>query len=155
MKTNLLKAIALAIVMSTCLNCSVESSFEPVEQTTMVSEIAIIQNFNDTFENAPDASDITEVPCDGQNPKSRVTNNGNDLVNFEIFDAEGSLLGSVYNLNPGEVSDWKVFPVGVTTFKVSTSMSVKPVRIDMGICMAYDVSINEYNQLDTDIPDQL
>lgn len=142
MKTNLLKAIAFAIVMTPLYNCAVE----PIEQQVLQEELSTIEIENEI--------DLT-TPCVGQNPQARVTNNNDIDVNFEIHDSLGNLLDAVYGLNPGEVSDWKNFPVGVTTFTVSTAESSKPVTISMGVCMAYDVTINENNQLDTDIPIQL
>ncbi|MCK7590893.1 hypothetical protein M0G43_09950 [Subsaxibacter sp. CAU 1640] len=138
MKTNLLKAVAFAMVMTPLYNCSVE----PVEQELQLAEIANEQTLDDT-------------PCSGEDPKARVTNDSDNVVNFEIFDGNGALVNYVYGLNPGETSDWRTFPVGITTFSISTSESSKPVRIDMGLCMAYDVTINENNQLDTDVPIQL
>lgn len=141
MKTNLLKAIAFAIVMSPLYNCSVE----PLEH--------LIQEEVSTIEIANEIDLAT--PCVGQNPKARVTNNSDNDVNFEIHDSLGNLLDAVYGLNPGEVSDWKNFPSGVTTFTVSTVESSKTVTITMGICMAYDVAIDENNHLNTDIPIQL
>lgn len=141
MKTNLLKATALAIVMTAFYNCSVES---------IDSNQTIPEQISLNFDSALDG-----VPCVDQQPRSRISNNGDEIVNFEIFDSEGILLKSVYDLNPGDVSEWQSFPAGLTTFSVTTSVTSKPVRIDMGNCMIYDVSIDANYQLDTDVPIQL
>lgn len=139
MKTNnLLKAIALAIVMTPLYNCSIEAIEELQQETNQLT----------TTLNAVDV-------CNAQIPKSRITNNSNQIVDFEIHDANGILVNYVYGLNPGDTSDWKTFPVGMTTFTISTSESVKPVNIDMGTCMAYDVAIDVNNQLNTSSATQL
>ena len=142
MKTNLLRAYALAFAMIPLYNCSVE----PVEQ--IVPEQLITETFI-----APLVNDDTV--CIGELPKSRVTNNSDFIVNYEVRDAEGALLNYVYDLNPGQISDWKTFPAGVTSFSLSTSETSKSVTIDMGSCMAYDVEIDENRQLNTDVPIQL
>lgn len=144
MKTNLLRAYALAFAMIPLYNCSVE----PVEQ--MASEQVLIETFT-----APLFNENDNTVCVGELPKSRVTNNSEFIVDYEVRDAAGVLVTYVYDLNPGEISAWKTFPVGVTTFSLSTSETSKAVVIDMGTCMAYDVEINENRQLNTDVPIQL
>ncbi len=141
MKNNLLKAVALAIVMTPLYNCSIEPTDQFQQELVTEQSMSLLLN--------------PVTPCSGEDPKSRITNDGDSLVNFEIHDANGALINYVYGLNPGQTSDWKTFPVGVVTFTVSTSESSKPIIIDMGTCMAYDVTINEDNQLDTGTPIQL
>lgn len=144
MKTNLLRAYAMAFAMIPLYNCSVE----PVEQ--MVPEQIIIETSTTTLFNEND-----NTVCVGELPKSRVTNNSEFIVNYEVRNADGDLITYVYDLNPGQISDWKTFPVGVTTFSLSTSETTKAVTIDMGTCMAYDVEIDENRQLNTDVAIQL
>ena len=67
MKTNLLKAIAFAIVMTPLYNCSVE----PVEQLQQ-QELTLEQSVTSLTDEAP--------PCSGEDPKSRVTNNSDNVV---------------------------------------------------------------------------
>ncbi len=140
MKTNLLKAFALALLVPTLTNCSVEPMEQLNQENNSIIEIA--SQFD------------SDTPCIGLNPKARILNNSDHDVDFEIHDSTGNLIDAVYGLNPGELSDWKTFPVGITSFTVSTIQSFKIVTIDMGNCMAYDVTINENNQLNTDIPIQ-
>jgi len=127
--------IACAILLTTFYNCSIEA----VEQLT--SEVLLIEN---------EVNSVTDVmSCDGDDPKSRITNNSDLIVDFEILDMNGVLLTHAYGVNPGEVSEWKMFPIGLTNFKISTSESVKVVSINMLECMTYDVAINENNHLNT------
>ena len=139
---NLLKAIACAVVISTCYNCSVESA-EAIQEESLVTQEEI-SNFE-----AP------EVLCANQDPQAVLTNNSLLSVDFEVFDQFGLLMTHAYGVPAGDVSPTLTFPDGVTTFVVSTSASTKEVKIDMGNCMIYDVVINENNNLSTDVPTAL
>lgn len=139
---NLLKAIACAVVISTCYNCSVEST-ETIQEESIVSQ----EEIND-FE-------IPEVLCSNQDPQAVLTNNSLLSVDFEVFDQFGLLMTHAYGVPAGAVSPTLSFPDGVTTFVISTSASSKEVKIDMANCTIYDVVINENNHLNTAIPTQL
>ncbi|MBR9846438.1 MAG: hypothetical protein GYB35_10225 [Algicola sp.] len=136
---NLLKAIACAVVISTCYNCSVEYA-DSIQEESLVSQ----EEIND-FE-------IPEVLCTNQDPQAVLTNNSLLSVDFEVFDQFGLLMTHAYGVPAGGVSPTLTFPDGVTTFIVSTSATAKEVKIDMGNCMVYEVTINENNSLDTDVP---
>ncbi|WP_435412543.1 hypothetical protein [Psychroserpens mesophilus] len=140
---NLLKAIACAVVISTCYNCSVESAAESMQEDSIVSQEEIID-----FE-------MLEELCSNQDPQAVLTNNSLLSVDFEVFDQFGLLMTHAYGVPAGGVSPTLTFPDGVTTFIVSTSASEKEVKIDMDNCMIYDVVINENNNLNTDVPTQL
>ena len=139
---NLLKAIAYAIVISTCYNCSVESA-ETIQDESIVSQVE-----TNTF-------DMPDVLCTNQDPQAVLTNNSLLSVDFEVFDQFGLLMTHAYGVPAGNVSPTLTFPDGVTTFVISTSASFKEIEIDMGNCMIYEVVINENNNLDTDVPNQL
>ncbi len=141
MKTNLLKTIALAMVMTPFYNCSYEQFSQPNNDVIPIES---------TFE-----LNVDDGPCSEQNPKTRITNNSNLLVNLEIEDINGDLLNYEYGLLPGETSEWKLFPVGTTTFKISTPVTQKNIVIEMGLCMAYELVIDENNHLNTAVPIQL
>ena len=139
---NLLKAIACAIVISTCYNCSVESAEIVQEDSVFIMEEIV---------SSEDSDDV----CTIQDPQATLTNNSLLPTDFEVFDQFGLLITHAYGVPTGDVSPTLSFPNGVTTFIVSTSASTKEIRIDMGNCMVYDVEIDENNQLDTDVPTQL
>lgn len=139
---NLLKAIAYAIVISTCYNCSVESA-ETIQDESIVSQVET------------NAFDMPDVLCTNQDPQAVLTNNSLLSVDFEVFDQFGLLMTHAYGVPAGNVSPTLTFPDGVTTFVISTSASSKEIEIDMGNCMIYEVVINENNNLDTDVPNQL
>ncbi|NNC70278.1 MAG: hypothetical protein HKN90_05570 [Flavobacteriaceae bacterium] len=124
---NLSMVLAILLISASCTN-------ELIEQEDMNLE----------------AERITS--CSSQNPKARITNNGSDDVDLEIFDESGTLLGAAYDVEPGTVSSWKSFSAGVIEFKISTAISVKSIVIDMGTCTGYDVTIDANNHLDTDQP---
>ncbi|WP_033958801.1 hypothetical protein [Psychroserpens jangbogonensis] len=139
---NLLKAIACAIVILTCANCSVES-------TDTIQEDSLITQEETTDVEVPD------VLCTSQDPQAILTNNSLLPADFEVFDQFGLLMTHSYGVAIGDSSPVLTFPDGVTTFIVSTSASSKEIKIDMGNCMVYEVAIDEFNHLDTDVPTQL
>lgn len=139
---NLLKAIACAVVITTCYNCSVESAeIVQEEYQFLQEEMANIQ--------AP------EVLCTAQDPEAALTNNSLLSANIEVFDQFGLLMTHAYGVPSGSVSPTLSFPDGMTTFVISTSITSKEVKIDMGNCMIYEVIINQDNHLNTDVPNQL
>lgn len=139
---NLLKAFAYAFVMSTCYNCTTES-VEIIQDDTLITqeEIAAFEELDDV--------------CTSQNPQAVITNNSLLAVDFEVFDHFGILMTHAYGVPVGDVSPVLTFPDGVVTFIVSTSISTKEIKIDMGDCMIYQVEIDENNQLNTDVPTPL
>lgn len=139
---NLLKAIAFAVVVSTCYNCSVEST-ETIEEESILSQEEIAN------------SEAPEILCTNSDPQAMLTNNSLLPADFEVFDQFGLLMTHAYGVPAGDVSPTLTFPDGVTTFIVSTSVSSKEVKIEMDNCMIYDVVINEYNHLNTDKPTEL
>lgn len=143
MKNYLPKTIALAIVMTAVYSCTTEDV--PMESSDLISETTEI----------PDLALFDDPPCFEAFPKSQITNNSNNVVNMEVFDSNDVLLNASYGIAVGDTSEYITFPVGVTTFKISSSQAVKSVIIEMGICMSYEVTINEFNHLNTDIPIQL
>ncbi len=149
MKNYLPKTIALAMVMTAIYGCTYET--DTLETSQQLSE-GSINVLTDTSIIEPA---LLDPPCFEAFPKSQITNNSNFPVNMEVFDENDVLLNSVYNVPIGEVSDYITFPVGVAKFKISTSQSVKVIVIEMGICMSYEVTINEFNHMDTDVPIQL
>ena len=96
-----------------------------------------------------------DIACSGDLPKARITNNGTIDVDLEIYNSSGVLVNHAYGVGPSQVSTWRVFSSDIVTFVISTANSVKEIRIDMGTCMAYDVTIDANHQLDTDQPIQL
>ena len=141
MKTYLTNAIACAMVITSCYNCSVE----PVNNSELES--------NNITEIDPPL-EVDDV-CVTQDPQAKMTNNSLLAANFEVFDHLGTLITHDYDVAPGDESSVLSFADGIITFVVSTAESIKSIEIDMGNCMVYEVMINENNQLDTDQAIQL
>lgn len=136
MKTNLLKAIAFAMVMTTCLNCSVE----PMD--TPESLQLELQNFIDLEQAA------TTTTCSGSNPKTRISNNGSFSSDYQIYDSNGVFIDGVYDVLPGTVSNWITFPVGNIIFNVTIHMvSDQKVTFNMATCTELNMEIDLNNQL--------
>ena len=81
--------------------------------------------------------------------------NDNSAAFVEVFDTFGILMTHAYGVPAGAESPVLSFPDGVTTFVISTSQSTKTIEIDMANCTIYQVTIDENNQLDTDVPTAL
>jgi hypothetical protein len=146
---NLLKAIACAVVVSTCYNCSVEST-DTIQEESIVSQTETLapQEESSNFE-------TPELLCVNQDPQAVLTNDSLLSVDFEVFDQFGLLITHAYGVSAGDVSPTLTFPDGVITFVISTSVTSKEVKIDMGNCMIYEVVINENNHINTAVPSSL
>ena len=131
MKTNLLKnAVALAIVMTTCFNCSVEEIDN--------SEVNLITEQTTNIVEQQEA-----VTCNGSNPKSRITNNGTIPLDLEIFDASGNLIDGAYGVQPSSTSSWLSFPEGTTIFNVTiNNIQDQKVGFNMETCTELDMIVD-------------
>ncbi len=135
MKTNLLKAIALAIVMTPLYNCSVEPT-DQLEQQLAVVPLSSVEQSQEVS------------ACSGENPRARLINNGTLTFNFRIYSTTGSLLGSEANLEPGEISDWKTFPNGQSLFSITAvDFNGEKVSHLMDFCTEVSLEIDSNNQL--------
>lgn len=141
MKNLLNKAIACAIVMTTCFNCSVEpienNQFEmPLKASLETEEIQVSQDIQD--------------PCSGQDPQARITNNGTTTVTLEIANMEGTILHTVADLAPGAVSGYLTFAPDDIIFNVSKdaiNVMDEKVSHNMSTCMSFDMEVGADNNL--------
>ncbi len=142
MKTNLTKAIALAIVMTSFYNCSVEPT------DSFQDQLIVNQSVTE------DAAQNTT--CVGLDPKARIANNGTIPFDFKIYSTDGTLLESEDNVLPGTISSWKSFSAGETLFVVTnTSLSGEKVVHQMDSCTQLNLIIDSNNQLTDAEPEDL
>lgn len=142
----LLKYFALTVLVLTFSNCVVEPmEFLDGATNSIVEEI----------ENSATGATATDSACNNQDPKARITNNGTEDVDLQIYDVAGNLIAQEDDVEPGEQSDWINFSCGETTFLVSNGGSDKLITIEMGTCMMYDMEVGSNNQLVSDQPVQL
>lgn len=135
MKTNLLNAIALAIVMTTCYNCSVEPIDNSTSQLLEVPSVTILES-------------QSAASCNGSNPKSRITNNGTQPLELQIFDGTGVLIDTAIDVQPNSVSTWFTFPEGATIFNVViNSHSDQKVMHVMNTCTELELQVDANNIL--------
>ncbi|MBT8260560.1 MAG: hypothetical protein KJN82_04540 [Bacteroidia bacterium] len=146
---NLLKAFAFAFALFLYYNCSVEPA-EIIQEETFVNQ----QQADPSIE-IPDVIDQETSTCTNQDPQAKLINSSLLNADIEVFDSFGMLLTHAYAVSPGDESPILSFPVGITTFVISTSESVKNIEINMATCMIFEVEIDEDNQLDTDTPTPL
>ena len=139
MKTYLTKIIACAIIISTCFSCTVE----PVSNDVINPEI--------------NSSDLTLAdPCNGNNPRARLTNNGSINFDLEILTLDGILLNHEYNITPGSSTSWLHFVPGEVIFSVTnTSIEDEKLVYEMLTCMEFDMEIDIDNKLTDAEPIQL
>ncbi|MCD2258770.1 hypothetical protein [Psychroserpens luteolus] len=140
MKNLLKNAIACAIVMTTCFNCSVES----IE--------------SDQFDNSILENQNTQDPCSDQDPQARITNNGTVSITLQIANIDGTLLHTVSNLAPGDASGYLTFSADDIIFNVSkntTGISDEKVVYTMDQCMSFDMEVDVDNYLTSSTPQNL
>lgn len=142
MKNLLNKAIASAIVLTTCFNCSTESIESNQLETSFVTE-------------EPTLFQDTQDPCVDQDPRARISNNGSTSVTLEIANLEGTILHTVADLSPGNVSGFLTFAPDNMVFivtKGTTGVADEKVTYDMTSCMSYDMEIGPDNNLTSSTP---
>ena len=88
---NLLRSIIAFAIISTCYNCTVESDENVLLEDTLITA--------STFNSNP-------PPCSNQDPQARITNNGTISVTLEIATLDGTILHTVADLAPGNVSGY-------------------------------------------------
>lgn len=138
---NLLKTIALAILLMALYNCTTEA--------VDISETATI-----ITEDSPISEEANA--CIGMNPEARITNNGDVPIDLDIIDANGDVVGFVHNLLPGNTSVWLSFPPGDILFSVGNdTYEDEKVLYEMGICMIFDMEFSSDNELSSATPIQL
>lgn len=141
MKTYLTKAIAFAIIITSCFSCSIES----IDDSTNAFTI------NDSV-----AEDLPLDPCVGESPKARLTNNGTITFDLEIYNLSGELLSYENNITPGEISSWQTLVSDETVFSVSnTLIPDDKVMYTMNTCMVFEMEIGPDNKLTGAVPVQL
>ena len=142
----LLKYFALTVVVLSFFNCVVE----PMEFLDGATN-AIVEE----IENSVPGTSANDSSCNNQDPKARITNNGTVNVDLEIYNVNGDLIASEYNVEPGHHSGWKDFSSGEISFFVSNGSSDKLIVVEMGTCMKFDLEVGANNQLVTDQPEHL
>ena len=126
---NLLKAIFAFAIMSTCYTCTVESYEETPLEETLITTVA---------------PNSLPPPCVDQDPQARITNNGTIAVTLEIAAADGTILHTVADLAPGNVSGYLTFAPGDIIFNVeknTTGESDEKLIYTMDQCMSFDIEV--------------
>ncbi|WP_298901649.1 hypothetical protein [uncultured Psychroserpens sp.] len=140
MKNLLKNAIACAIVMTTCFNCSVES----IE--------------NEQFENVIPENQNTQDVCENQDPQARITNNGTISITLEIATTDGVVLQTAQDLAPGTSSSYLTFEANDIIFNVvknATGFNDEKVVHTMNQCMSFDMEVGIDNYLISSSPEDL
>lgn len=135
---NLLRTIASAILLLALLNCTSE--------TLDTNESALLETEAQADVNA----------CVGANPEARITNNGTVPIDLDILDVDGNVVGFVYNLAPGNTSNWLSFLPGEILFAVSNDFfEDEKVVYTMTTCMIFDMEVDGTNALTSAVPESI
>jgi len=146
MKNLLNNTIACAIVMTTCFNCSVESlDNEQFEESIIIEESSSAEDF----------ATPNSLECDNEDPVARITNNGTIPITLQIAAIDGTILHTVQDLAPGNVSGYLSFAPSNIIFNVvknTTGLSDEKVVHDMNSCMSFDIEVGSDNSLNLTVP---
>lgn len=137
---NLLRSIIAFAIISTCYNCTVESDENVLLEDTLITA--------STFNSNP-------PPCSNQDPQARITNNGTISVTLEIATLDGTILHTVADLAPGNVSGYLTFAPGDIIFNVeknTTGESDEKQIYTMNQCMSFDIEVAPDNNLTNSTP---
>ena len=74
-----------------------------------------------SFQEVKNQSCQASFVCSDGIAGTRFTNNVTVVFNLEIFDIDGTLLASEYDMTPGYVTDWIYFPTGEIRNEVWTN----------------------------------
>ncbi len=137
---NLLQSIVAFAIISTCYNCTVESYDDAPTEDALVSEATLNSN---------------PPPCSDQDPQARITNNGTIPITLEIATVDGTILHTVADLAPGNISGYLTFAPGDIIFNIeknTTGESDEKLFYTMGQCMSFDIEVAPDNNLTNSTP---
>jgi len=87
-------------------------------------------------------------PCENEDPRARIVNNGTDKASVQIKTSGGST-ENINNIESGQVSAWSSFASGNTEFTVAVQgmpgdTMIAVVMVD---CWEYEIIIDATNQV--------
>ncbi|APY07309.1 hypothetical protein BWZ20_02875 [Winogradskyella sp. J14-2] len=94
-------------------------------------------------------------PCVAQNPITRVINNGTVAVDFKVIDTDGVVLVDIPNIPANTTTSWASFQEGDVLFSIdsnATLVSDDKIILTMESCMAYEIEINNNNEIISYLP---
>ncbi|WP_299100351.1 hypothetical protein [uncultured Winogradskyella sp.] len=89
-------------------------------------------------------------PCNEEDPKTRVVNNGTVAFNLEVFLTDGTTVVSILNIPPNSTTSWATFSEAEVMFSLKGSdqnVSDDKVLIQMDNCMAYEIEVDINNEI--------
>lgn len=87
-------------------------------------------------------------PCENEDPRARIVNNGTDKASVQIKTSGGST-ENINNIQSGQVSAWSSFASGNTEFTVSVQGMPDDtlIIVDMVDCWEYEIIIDSNNNV--------
>ena len=139
---NILKLTSVITLLMVLSSCSVESLDE------------VIVNNNTSVENVTEQ----QMTCSGEQPKTRVINNGTTTFILEVVNSDGAIIVSQPGINPGHITNWSSFAEGEVLFALSNptgDTTDDKVLLTMDSCMAYEIVIDANNNIVSYVPTNL
>ncbi len=87
-------------------------------------------------------------PCENEDPRARIVNNGTDKASVQIKTSGGST-ENINNIESGQVSAWSSFASGNTEFTVAVQgmPGDTMITVTMVDCWEYEIIIDATNQV--------
>lgn len=133
---NLLKSLMLFAVVFSISSCSVESIDEQIQADAPQLE----------------AQTASAQTCSGNNPKSKLTNNGTAPLTFTVYSDNMNSVATQSNIQPGTSSGWISFIPGETMFSIksnTTGVSDSKLEFSMDTCTEVDIVIGTDNSVES------
>ncbi len=91
--------------------------------------------------------------CSGQNPQSKLINNGTITFTFKIIDSNDNTM-VVHNISPGTSSSWMSFTEGETLFSIdgnTANVDDSKLLLDMSNCSEVEIVVNSLNEVNNPV----
>lgn len=107
---------------------------------------------NSDFENTIDS---TLNPCDNEDPKTRVINNGTVAFDLVVLQDDGSAVVTILNIPANSTTSWASFSEGELLFALNCfdqNVNDDKVLLQMDNCTAFEIEIDSNNQIVSYVP---
>ncbi|MUU77271.1 hypothetical protein [Winogradskyella endarachnes] len=94
-------------------------------------------------------------PCDNEDPKTRVINNGTVAFDLLVVQNDATPVVTIFNIPPNSTTSWANFNEGEYVFALNCSdqnVSDDKVQLQMDNCTAFEIEIDSNNQIVSYVP---
>ncbi|RKE95443.1 hypothetical protein [Ichthyenterobacterium magnum] len=131
---NLLKTIAMAMVIFSCYNCSVEPTDNQLENNQTATELSV-------------SSDSDNL-CAGDLPKIKLTNNGTYVFDVSILGFDSVLLASQGGILVNNHTGWiELSVLDVVVVANNPTIYGQKIELNLELCDNLELEIDSNNEL--------